>query len=62
MHLRSYSRAALRQWQIYRGLNFPRHVQCPQSARYFQTTSRALVIKPFLLADIGEGGLLAFMG
>ncbi|KAF8867289.1 lipoamide acyltransferase [Acephala macrosclerotiorum] len=55
MHLRSYSRIALRQWQNYRGLNFPGHLQCPQSARYFQTTARALVIKPFLLADIGEG-------
>ncbi|CZR61089.1 related to branched-chain alpha-keto acid dehydrogenase complex, E2 component precursor (lipoamide acyltransferase) [Phialocephala subalpina] len=53
MHLRSYSRIALRQWQTYHSLNLPR--QCPQIARYFQTTSRALVIKPFLLADIGEG-------
>ncbi|KAE8453715.1 hypothetical protein EG329_009226 [Mollisiaceae sp. DMI_Dod_QoI] len=48
MHLRLYSRIALRQWQNYRGLKLP-------PARYFHASSRALVIKPFLLADIGEG-------
>jgi 2-oxoisovalerate dehydrogenase E2 component (dihydrolipoyl transacylase) len=50
MHLPSYSRIAVRQWRSYgrRGLSFP-------SPRYFSVSSRALVIKPFLLADIGEG-------
>ncbi|KAI9051033.1 hypothetical protein LZ554_005141 [Drepanopeziza brunnea f. sp. 'monogermtubi'] len=50
MRLQLYSRISTAQWRVYRSLNFPR--QFPSS---FSTTARAQAIKPFLLADIGEG-------
>lgn len=56
MHLRSYSKIALRQWRGGRALKLSGY---SLSARSFHASARALVIKPFLLADIGEG-LLQF--
>ncbi|TVY56014.1 Lipoamide acyltransferase component of branched-chain alpha-keto acid dehydrogenase complex, mitochondrial [Lachnellula cervina] len=52
MRIQLYPRISSRQWQVYKNLNFPR--QFPP-ARSFHTTTRAQAIKPFLLADIGEG-------
>ncbi|KAL2067389.1 hypothetical protein VTL71DRAFT_1814 [Oculimacula yallundae] len=51
MRLQLSSRISARQWRIYSGL-LPR--QCP-SSRHFSTSPRAQAVKPFLLADIGEG-------
>ncbi|KAG4442765.1 hypothetical protein IFR05_001782 [Cadophora sp. M221] len=53
MRLQLSSRISTRQWRVYSGLSFPRH-GCP-STRSFSASARAQAIKPFLLADIGEG-------
>ncbi|KAH7330285.1 2-oxoacid dehydrogenases acyltransferase-domain-containing protein [Rhexocercosporidium sp. MPI-PUGE-AT-0058] len=53
MRLQLYSRISARQWHVYSGLALPRQ-GCP-STRSFSASARALAIKPFLLADIGEG-------
>ncbi|KAE9376955.1 hypothetical protein N431DRAFT_555243 [Stipitochalara longipes BDJ] len=52
MRLHMYSRILLRQNNVYKGFSFPRQFL---SARTFHASARAQVIKPFLLADIGEG-------
>lgn len=49
MRLQLYTRISTAQWRAYRSIRFPRH------APSFSTTVRAQTIKPFLLADIGEG-------
>ncbi|PBP15521.1 2-oxoacid dehydrogenase acyltransferase [Diplocarpon rosae] len=53
MSLQLYSRLATRQWRAYKSLGFPR--QFRPTALSFSGTARAQAIKPFLLADIGEG-------
>ncbi|PVH87223.1 lipoamide acyltransferase [Cadophora sp. DSE1049] len=53
MRVQLFSRISARQWRVYSGLTkLPR--QGP-STRNFSASARALAIKPFLLADIGEG-------
>ena len=53
MRLQIYSRFVAKQWHCYKTVRlFPR--QYP-TRRDFHASSRALVVKPFLLADIGEG-------
>lgn len=60
MRLQLYSRISARQWRVYSGLSFPRH-GCPPT-RSFSASARAQAIKPFLLADIGEGKFGIFVG
>ena len=60
MHLQIYPRIFLRQWKVCKGLKFP--AQPFSATRQFHATRRAQVIKPFLLADIGEGRLQYFTG
>ncbi|KAK0115374.1 hypothetical protein ONS96_013832 [Cadophora gregata f. sp. sojae] len=53
MRLQLFSRISGRQWRVYNSLTtFPRH---GVPTRNFSASARALAIKPFLLADIGEG-------
>jgi hypothetical protein len=52
MRLPIYSRISSRRWQVYKNLSFPKHFP---ASRSFHASVRAQVIKPFLLADIGEG-------
>ncbi|TVY78257.1 Dihydrolipoamide branched chain transacylase [Lachnellula suecica] len=52
MPLQIYSRFSSRHWRAYKSLNISK--QFPPS-RSFHTSRRAQAIKPFLLADIGEG-------
>ncbi|KAH8808275.1 2-oxoacid dehydrogenases acyltransferase-domain-containing protein [Xylogone sp. PMI_703] len=51
MRLQVYSRITARQWHAYKNLRFPRQ----HSYRPFHASANHQVIKPFLLADIGEG-------
>ncbi|RFU36016.1 hypothetical protein B7463_g339, partial [Scytalidium lignicola] len=51
MRFQIYSRISARQWHAYKNLRFPR--QHPY--RPFHASASHQVIKPFLLADIGEG-------
>ena len=53
MRLQLFSRISARQWRVYSGLTTLQR-QCP-ATRSFSSSARALAIKPFLLADIGEG-------
>ncbi|OWP04914.1 hypothetical protein B2J93_4240 [Marssonina coronariae] len=53
MRFQLYSRISTRQWRVYKSVDFPR--QFPPTALSFSGTARAQAIKPFLLADIGEG-------
>ncbi|KAH7403377.1 2-oxoacid dehydrogenases acyltransferase-domain-containing protein [Cadophora sp. MPI-SDFR-AT-0126] len=53
MRVQLFSRISARQWRVYSGLTtLPRRGPCTRS---FSCSARALAIKPFLLADIGEG-------
>lgn len=51
MRTQLFARLSARQLHIYKGLNLPRHFP----ARSFHASTRYQVVKPFLLADIGEG-------
>lgn len=53
MRVQLLSRLSRRQWSIYNGLNIAKYT--PPSSRQFHASSRVLALKPFLLADIGEG-------
>lgn len=52
MRLHALSRISRSQLQVYQGLNLPRHFA---RTRGFHASARSQAIKPFLLADIGEG-------
>ncbi|KAA8567005.1 hypothetical protein EYC84_010092 [Monilinia fructicola] len=53
MRRQFYSRLLSRHWNLCQGLNLPK--QSPTAHKFFHATARQLAIKPFLLADIGEG-------
>ncbi|KAI0140978.1 2-oxoacid dehydrogenases acyltransferase-domain-containing protein [Hypoxylon sp. NC0597] len=56
MFLQRSSRALQRQWRLYRGLNRTTEIQVRSALiRGFQSTRNLQVVKPVLLADIGEG-------
>ncbi|PQE06513.1 hypothetical protein CJF32_00002353 [Rutstroemia sp. NJR-2017a WRK4] len=48
-----FLRLSARPSSLHRGLKLPR--QSPAVNKFFHASSRALAVKPFLLADIGEG-------
>ncbi|RDL41974.1 Dihydrolipoamide acetyltransferase component of pyruvate dehydrogenase complex [Venustampulla echinocandica] len=54
MSLQSLTRSFLQQKCIYRGIKVSRHSRGP-TARAFHSSRRLEIVKPFLLADIGEG-------
>ncbi|KAI9644669.1 hypothetical protein NHQ30_006693 [Ciborinia camelliae] len=53
MRYQFYSRVLSRQWNIYQGLNLPK--RSPIAHKFFHASAKRLAIKPFMLADIGEG-------
>ncbi|TEY44431.1 hypothetical protein BOTCAL_0350g00090 [Botryotinia calthae] len=53
MRYNFYSRVLSRQWNVYQGLNLPK--RCPNTYKYFHASAKRSTIKPFMLADIGEG-------
>ena len=62
MFLQRSSRAVRRQWHLYKGLNqalvggaYGQQQQHQSWAKGFHSTRRVQVVKPVLLADIGEG-------
>ncbi|KAL7629346.1 hypothetical protein AAE478_000866 [Parahypoxylon ruwenzoriense] len=55
MFLQRSSRIIRRQWQLYQGLNRIAQSQARTAPRGFHSTRDLRVVKPVLLADIGEG-------
>ncbi|KAJ8061103.1 hypothetical protein OCU04_010177 [Sclerotinia nivalis] len=53
MRYHFYSRVLSRQWNVYQGLNLPKG--SPTTHKFFHGSAKRLAIKPFMLADIGEG-------
>jgi len=53
MRVQLLSRISRRQWSVYNGLNLSKYTT--PSSRHFHASSRVLAVKPFILADIGEG-------
>ncbi|APA14689.1 hypothetical protein SS1G_06688 [Sclerotinia sclerotiorum 1980 UF-70] len=53
MRYQFYSRVLSRQWNVYQGLNLPK--RSPTTHKFFHASAKRLAIKPFMLADIGEG-------
>ncbi|TGO09737.1 hypothetical protein BTUL_0156g00330 [Botrytis tulipae] len=53
MRYNFYSRVLSRQWNVYQGLSLPK--RCPTTYKYFHASAKRSAIKPFMLADIGEG-------
>ena len=53
MRVQFFSRVSTAQWQMYRCLRVPK--QTPLTAKHFHSSANLLAVKPFLLADIGEG-------
>ncbi|ESZ90306.1 hypothetical protein SBOR_9311 [Sclerotinia borealis F-4128] len=48
-----YSKVLSRKWNLYQGLNFPK--QSSTAHKLFHASVKRSAIKPFMLADIGEG-------
>ncbi|KAF7853367.1 hypothetical protein EAF04_010661 [Stromatinia cepivora] len=53
MRYQFYSRVLSRQWNVHQGLNLPK--RSPTTHKFFHASAKRLAIKPFMLADIGEG-------